>query len=801
TGVKATDGEVLVGTTRAQFSATMTNSEHAMHIRAPNARLADFNDYFDTGDTLAGYGLIDFAFVQTPRAVSTSGDVDVLGFRYRRLPIGDTDAEWFSTHGVASGNVRIGGEQGILDAHGTVAFAPAPSVDRIVAGSAYNVNAKLSNLDVSTWLAAFGFPTVPLTGRVDGNARVGGRFPHLTIGGDASIANGTIGPLPIQMAKASARAVNGRVVITSAELDVPALSVTGSGSFGLAPHDPLHLELHARTDNPARLIALLSKRSVDVAGSFESTVNIGGTLSKPTYNAGVYATKVRAYGIEVPSLLGGVALAGRDVRVSNLEVNFLSGRVSLAGTLPLQLQPFAIGPPSAPINLDATADRVDLATFAPLLGTGTRAAGTLDGRMALSGRVDKPQVFGRVSLAKGSYASQIETVGISNIGAQLTFNGTSATIDHLHANPGRGSIDGTGTLTFEGNIGAGALAYNSHITARGAQLDFPAYGSGTLDADLSLTRAPRELALLKGNVTATEASIPFAAFMRGGDSGGGAGLPGAGLNLAFDLGITAGRNVRVRGGGIGAGLDISGTGHVALTGTFARPALTGRFDSTGGTLTYVDRAFRVQSGFVQFRPENGIIPDVHAVGVARVINPDPNTTRNPTGNAEITIKVDGPVNAPTIAFASDPPGYTKEQIIALLLPFGGLVGPIQFTDTGVILPPGELRGAPLPGTGALLPNIFVERQGGQVTLSQEAFSILNAQFAQGLLSPLESVLGNSLGLSDVNLTIDYSGTFGVNFRRNLARNLYAVYATTLGTPVRQTVGLQYQPTQYTVAQI
>ncbi|MBV9270561.1 MAG: hypothetical protein JO165_05670, partial [Candidatus Eremiobacteraeota bacterium] len=168
---------------------------------------------------------------------------------------------------------------------------------------------------------------------------------------------------------------------------------------------------------------------------------------------------------------------------------------------------------------------------------------------------------------------------------------------------------------------------------------------------------------------------------------------------------------------------------------------------------------------------------------------------------EITIKVDGPVNAPTIALASDPPGYTKEQIIALLLPFGGLVGPIQFTDTGVILPPGELRGAPLPGTGALLPNIFVERQGGQVTLSQEAFSILNAQFAQGLLSPLESVLGNSLGLSDVNLTIDYSGTFGVNFRRNLARNLYAVYATTLGTPVRQTVGLQYQPTQYTVAQI
>ncbi|MHB8305178.1 MAG: hypothetical protein ACYDEU_04055, partial [Vulcanimicrobiaceae bacterium] len=61
-------------------------------------------------------------------------------------------------------------------------------------------------------------------------------------------------------------------------------------------------------------------------------------------------------------------------------------------------------------------------------------------------------------------------------------------------------------------------------------------------------------------------------------------------------------------------------------------------------------------------------------------------------------------------------------------------------------------------------------------------------------------LGSSLGLSDVNLTLDYNGDFGINFRRLLARNFYAVYATTIGVPLRQTFGFQYQPNAFTAVQ-
>jgi hypothetical protein len=217
-------------------------------------------------------------------------------------------------------------------------------------------------------------------------------------------------------------------------------------------------------------------------------------------------------------------------------------------------------------------------------------------------------------------------------------------------------------------------------------------------------------------------------------------------------------------------------------------------------LTLIDRAIKVQEGSVTFNPANGALPDIYAVATTTVTNPDPNTQRNPTGSTQITARVTGTVPNVNIDLTSSPGGYTREQLLALLLPLNALAGPIQFTDTGVILPAAQIAGAPAAGTGAALPNIFQLRQNGTVTIGQEAFNILNAQFASGLLSPIESALSSTLGLSDVNLTVDYGGGLGVSLRRPLAPELYAVYGTTFAVPIRQTYGFAYQPNAFTSAQ-
>lgn len=801
-GVSIRRGFVQVGSTKSDFSAAVSKRELAFSMKSTHADLSDFNDYFDTGDTLAGSGAVALSFSHFDRLTFTSGNVDINGFRYRRFPIGDTTARWTSLRNVAQGRVDIGGEHGRLRAIGTIAFAPGAQLAQLVTRSRYDINGTLTDFDLTTWLPALGFPQLPITGRVNGSALVLGSFPHLGVTGSASLLNGTIGPLAIQRAEIAARtAPNDRIDITRMDFALPALQGSGTGSFGLASTAPISFQVHAVTDDLPRLVAELAKKHIDVRGHIESTLSVDGTFKAPRVSAGVDASNLDVYGLSIPSFVGQVQLHRRSVVVRNAELSFARGRVAIAGSLPLQLQPFSFGPAAAPIAMDVSANDVDLSAFSPLLGNGTKLAGLLNGHLGVSGTIGNPRMFGQISASDASYVSALETVPITQTVAQLTFEGTHATLDRMHALLGRGTLDGSGSLNFGGGLSGGPLGYALALQTRGAQISMPQFGSGTFDSSLSLKRTPGQLAQFTGKAALTDTVISFNSLLA--LSGGTPGKPSAGppFNLGFDIGISAGRNVRVRSGGAGLfGLDISGQGTAHLGGTLKHPAMSGQFNSAGGTLTLIDRAFKVQEGRVTFDPANGALPDIYAVADTTVSNPDPNTQRNPTGSTQITAKVTGTVPNVNIAFSSSPGQYTKEQILALLLPLNALAGPIQFTDTGVILPAGQLAGAPAPGTGALLPNIFERRENGTVTIGQEAFNILNAQFASGLLAPVETALGSTLGLSDVNLTVDYAGNVGISLRRPLAQDFYAVYGTTFGVPIRQTYGFAYQPNAFTSAQ-
>ncbi|MBD5653731.1 MAG: hypothetical protein IAI50_00945, partial [Candidatus Eremiobacteraeota bacterium] len=62
TGVTARRGTVTVGSTRVGFGALLNADDTALRLDAPRVDLADFNDYFDAGDTLGGRGRIDGGF-------------------------------------------------------------------------------------------------------------------------------------------------------------------------------------------------------------------------------------------------------------------------------------------------------------------------------------------------------------------------------------------------------------------------------------------------------------------------------------------------------------------------------------------------------------------------------------------------------------------------------------------------------------------------------------------------------------------------------------------------------------------
>ncbi|HET9095422.1 MAG TPA: hypothetical protein VFN37_02070, partial [Candidatus Baltobacteraceae bacterium] len=61
-GVSIRNASVSIGSTKAQFSAAVTKTALEFSMRSPHADLTDFNDYFDTGDTLAGSGAVGISF-------------------------------------------------------------------------------------------------------------------------------------------------------------------------------------------------------------------------------------------------------------------------------------------------------------------------------------------------------------------------------------------------------------------------------------------------------------------------------------------------------------------------------------------------------------------------------------------------------------------------------------------------------------------------------------------------------------------------------------------------------------------
>ena len=87
------------------------------------------------------------------------------------------------------------------------------------------------------------------------------------------------------------------------------------------------------------------------------------------------------------------------------------------------------------------------------------------------------------------------------------------------------------------------------------------------------------------------------------------------------------------------------------------------------------------------------------------------------------------------------------------------------------------------------------------TVAQQAFGIANAQFTRTLLSPIETSVADAIGLTNINVNVDYTGNVGLTARKVLGSKLNAIYGTSFGYPYRQTFGFEFKPSSSTAAQV
>ena len=511
-GLDARDGTILVGSSRVRFAASARSSEGSLRLDAPRADLADFNDFFDTGDTFGGSGRVRGSFLRRGSEYATNADVAIAGLRYRRFDLGNATARVSSSGPRVRGNFAFGGPSGTLVTVGTLDLAGRSPQD-LALRSRFEGMARLAALDLGVWLPALGYQ-LPIGGRVDAEAAISGRLGDPAIKTTATLTAGSLGPFSVDRLVLRASSNLHRTTIERADLALPALDASLSGSFGFGDHDPLALAVHAKTSNLGLLATRLSLGGLAASGTAEADVKVNGTRTLPLVTGGFDVEQAAVHGVAIPQALGQFSLRGRDLVLSGAEVNFATGSLGLAGSVPFQILPFGLGPPAAPIALEAAVTGIDLRSFVPLLPTGSTLAGRLDGSVSIGGTAGRPRLSGALALVSGNLRTPAETIPLENIEARVSFAGNTIDLERLRAQAGGGSLGASGTANVPDFIHPREDAtYAFTARARGVTLNFPAYGGGRFDGTLDLAHAAGALPLVRGDVTLSDATIPFSTLL------------------------------------------------------------------------------------------------------------------------------------------------------------------------------------------------------------------------------------------------------------------------------------------------
>ncbi len=721
------NGSVMVNTTNVAFSGIGNAMARGgtISVRAPHADLSDFNDLFDTGETLAGTGSVAMTASYAPGVpIVTNGAVNIANLRYRRFDIGSANANWRSSSGAVQFVASAGGANGVLRANGSV--NPATY--------AMTANANVSRLNLQNWLPMIGM-TVPVVGRVDANATVAGRFPDMNSRLNARVLQGMAWGVPLEQATLAMHMAGGRGSIDRAVIRIPNAAADASGTFGLHAHDPLALVAHASTPNIGAVAREAGMKMPSLAGRAQMTATVRGTRVNPQLTNTATVDDLTYQKLRIPHASAQVAATMRRVTLQRGEVDLAPGRLMLAGSAPFPLR-------NAAFNASVLADDIELAQFAPLLPTGTKLAGRIDGRVNANGRTDNPQFSGLMTFANGSFSGPQEEVPITGMGAQLALSGTRMNLRNTHASVGGGTITASGTASVPSVRDVGAAAFNFQANASHARVDAPAYYKGLIDASLTASRVPRGLVGLGGTVTLSSARIPLTALFNPNASKAPAGPP---LPIAFNnLHIVIGRDVRVQSPNV----DVGGEGGITIAGTLTSPRISGSAASTGGTVSFY-RDFNIEHARVAF-DGSGVIPYINATATTYITDPSTN----------IRIHVTGPATDMNLALSSDP-SYDRSQILGLL------AGMQQF---------GAVQGVATTSGGSK-PNAFNSLAAGQ----------LNTVFTRNLLEPLSNALGGAFGFDNVQLSNSLTGGFGANVTKVLGKSLSASFAENFGSPRRQSM--------------
>ncbi|HEX3684196.1 MAG TPA: translocation/assembly module TamB domain-containing protein [Bryobacteraceae bacterium] len=477
-------------------------------------------------------------------------------------------------------------------------------------------DASIQNLSVEKSLSIAGEGSLPARGNFSANAHVAGTLEAPNADLSFTLARANLYQEPINRLQGSVHYSNTAANIRSLVLDVPAGSLTLSGSFTHPANDfnagLLQLNVNTTPIQVAKIEHVQQERP-DLAGTLRLTADLSATMRDQSGNRTVLISKLNADASANALRMNSRSLgeANFTARTSGSNLNFQfdsdiaqskihgSGQSRLAGDYP--------------VNANLTFANIRYANIAPYISTEPGVKPSFDalveGQVSVNGPVLKPEdLSGRLELthleaqtspqASPTGAPPGKIIEIHNQGPiQIALNHDVLHVEafHLQGPPGT-DVNASGTVDIRNT----AAPYRLNVDANAdlgilqdADRDFASSGSVALaaaihgtfsqplvngrielkNANVNYTDSPNGIANGNGVILLNGTSATIQTLT--GQSGGGkismTGFIGySGETLAFNLRATADR-VRTRYSGI----SLTSNAGITLTGNMRRSVLGG----------------------------------------------------------------------------------------------------------------------------------------------------------------------------------------------------------------------------------
>ncbi len=368
---------------------------------------------------------------------------------------------------------------------------------------------------------------------------------------------------------------------------------------------------------------------------------------------------------------------------------------------------------------------IDLAALSPLFLPPTQSlSGALTANGTIGGTIAAPQPAATIRLSSGSFEDGGNGIVLADLAAAASITGTGLTLNSLSATDGKeGTLSGSGSLAFDGG------AADVSLRMRNFNIPNSNLANGIVGADLSLKGSADGMHLSGSadieemNVLIPEkfsSNIPQLNIVEDEQDDGTSILE----RLTLDITIDASNQIFVRGWG----LDAEFGGAIAVSGTAPSPQLNGTLESRRGRYEEFGKRFTLARANLRFQ---GNVPPSPYLDIEAT---------TPAGDVTGSILLTGPVQSPSIKFASTP-ALPEDEVLSRIL-FG--------KDSSRISP----------------------YQAIQLAQAVRRFS---GQGGGAGFDPL-SMIRSATGLDDISVETDESGAATVEAGKYLTDNVYLEFS-------------------------